>query len=62
MAIILFSSCCFDDDIGIHAETEYVFDLELRPDFVPLNADGEMEKFYLYGMDEVAIHFFKYLI
>ena len=37
----------------MHPETEYIFDLELSPDFEPCNSDREMEKFYLYSIDEV---------
>lgn len=32
---------------GLHANTEFVYDLELPPSFVPKNSDGEVEGFEL---------------
>lgn len=46
-------SYCYTDERGILPETEYVFDLQLPSDFVPKNADGEMQNFHLYTVDEV---------
>eukprot|EP00106_Octopus_bimaculoides_P015383 XP_014782825.1 PREDICTED: nudix hydrolase 24, chloroplastic-like [Octopus bimaculoides] len=38
---------------GLYPETQFVFDLELPPDFAPKNADGEMSNFYLLTIDEI---------
>ncbi|XP_052804255.1 uncharacterized protein LOC128234213 isoform X2 [Mya arenaria] len=46
-------SYCYRDHRGILPETEYVFDLEVSPDFVPRSADGEMEQFYLHSLEEI---------
>lgn len=37
----------FESDQGLFPNTEYVFDLELPLDFVPQNADGEVQAFEL---------------
>ncbi len=37
----------FESERGLFPNTEYVFDLELDVDFVPFNADGEVQKFEL---------------
>ncbi|KAK9728271.1 NUDIX domain [Popillia japonica] len=37
----------FESDQGLFPNTEFVFDLELPTDFVPKNADGEVERFEL---------------
>lgn len=37
----------FESDQGLFPNTEYVFDLELPVDFVPHNADGEVQAFEL---------------
>ena len=37
----------FQSERGIFPNTEFVFDLELPVDFVPQNADGEVQKFEL---------------
>jgi isopentenyldiphosphate isomerase len=39
---------------GIVPETDYVFDLELPDTFQPIPADGEVEAFFLWSMDEVC--------
>ncbi|XP_025831260.1 uncharacterized protein YJR142W [Agrilus planipennis] len=38
--------------IGLYANTEFVFDLELPLNFVPINADGEVQKFELLSANE----------
>nr|CAG4645539.1 EOG090X06MA [Lynceus sp. MCZ IZ 141354] len=43
----------FESERGLFPNTEFVFDLELPPDFVPSNADGEVESFELVPVDEV---------
>ncbi|GAB6026021.1 hypothetical protein CHUAL_011984 [Chamberlinius hualienensis] len=43
----------FEDDRGLFLETEFVFDLELPPDFIPKNADGEVEDFQLLTVEEL---------
>lgn len=40
-------SFLFESERGIFPNTEFVFDLELPPDFVPTNADGEVQAFEL---------------
>lgn len=42
----------FESPRGLSADTEFVFDLELPLDFVPQNADGEVEKFELLPVRE----------
>nr|XP_053656447.1 uncharacterized protein LOC128705215 [Cherax quadricarinatus] len=37
---------------GLHANTEFVYDLELPPDFVPCNNDGEVEGFEAVSVEE----------
>jgi 8-oxo-dGTP pyrophosphatase MutT (NUDIX family) len=39
---------------GLRPDTIFVFDLELSPDFLPYNNDGEVESFHLWSMDEVS--------
>lgn len=46
-------SYIFEDKRGIFPECEYVFDLELPSDFIPVNADGEVGGFELMTMDQV---------
>ncbi|KAI9203371.1 NUDIX hydrolase domain-like protein, partial [Polychytrium aggregatum] len=41
---------------GFYQDTEYVYDLELSPDFVPQPEDGEVEQFYLWDLDTVKQH------
>lgn len=40
-------SLFFESERGLFPNTEYVFDLELPLDFVPFNADGEVQDFEL---------------
>ncbi|XKL61866.1 hypothetical protein PGB90_001699 [Kerria lacca] len=37
----------FENEQGLFPNTEFVFDLELPPDFIPKNKDGEVEEFEL---------------
>ncbi len=39
---------------GLRADTLFVYDLALEPDFVPRNTDGEIESFSLMPIDAVA--------
>lgn len=52
------TDCCyrfyFENEGGLFLETEFVFDLELPTDFIPANADGEVEDFQLLSIDEVS--------
>lgn len=43
----------FENEGGLFLETEFVFDLELPHDFVPTNADGEVEDFQLVSIEEL---------
>lgn len=49
---LYFSRFYFESPKGLSADTEFVFDLELPVDFVPQNADGEVEKFTLLTVNE----------
>lgn len=46
-------SYCYDDKRGVMPEVEFIFDLQLPPDFVPVNADGEVESFQLLPIQKV---------
>ena len=37
---------------GLRPDTLFVFDLELSPDFRPVNTDGEVESFHLWSLEE----------
>ncbi len=39
---------------GLRPDCIFVFDLELPADFRPRNTDGEVERFYLWTLDEVS--------
>src|SRR3546814_18788535 len=39
---------------GFKPDVQFCFDLELPPDFVPRNTDGEIERFPLQPVEEVA--------
>lgn len=43
----------FESERGIFPQTEFVFDLELTPDFVPQPNDGEVEEFELLPVQKV---------
>ncbi|XP_050784092.1 uncharacterized protein LOC127036860 [Gopherus flavomarginatus] len=46
-------SYTYEDHRGIFPECQFVFDLELPEEFEPRVGDGEMQEFYLLGLDEV---------
>ena len=37
-------------------EVEFVFDIELEPDFKPVNKDGSVESFELVSIPKVRVH------
>lgn len=39
---------------GLKPDTLFLYDLELTPDFVPRNTDGEVEEFQLWPLERVA--------
>ncbi len=39
---------------GLRPDTIFVFDLELPADFIPVNADGEVESFHLLSLEQVS--------
>lgn len=45
-------SFLFESERGIFPNTEFVFDLELPIEFVPTNADGEVQAFELLPADQ----------
>lgn len=47
-------SYCFERSEGLRRDVEFVYDLELPPDFVPENTDGEVEAFELRPILDVA--------
>lgn len=46
-------SYTYEDEEGVFAESQYVFDLELPLDFKPAIGDGEVQEFYLLPITEV---------
>lgn len=42
----------FESERGLFPNTEFVYDLELPPDFIPSNSDGEVETFELLPVSE----------
>ncbi|KAM3833938.1 thiamine pyrophosphokinase 2 [Diretmus argenteus] len=46
-------SYSYADEEGVFAESQFVFDLELPPEFKPRIGDGEVQDFYLLPIDEV---------
>ncbi|KAE9526851.1 hypothetical protein AGLY_013499 [Aphis glycines] len=44
----------YESERGLFPDTEFVFDLELPPDFVPRNQDNEVEKFELVTASETV--------
>ncbi|XP_048742310.2 uncharacterized protein LOC125655831 [Ostrea edulis] len=42
-----------EDERGVQPEVEFIFDLKLPEDFVPVNADGEVQEFKLYPVSEL---------
>jgi 8-oxo-dGTP pyrophosphatase MutT (NUDIX family) len=47
-------SYCFDDGQGLKPDTLFLFDLELPEDVAPRNRDGEVERFDLWPLEQVA--------
>lgn len=45
---------CMENERGLKPDTLFVYDLELPPDFAPVNTDGEIASFSLMELDEVA--------
>ena len=45
----------YEDERGIFPECQFVFDLEVPEDFVPVNADGEVQSFQLLPIQEVHV-------
>ncbi|XP_072305417.1 thiamin pyrophosphokinase 2 isoform X2 [Eucyclogobius newberryi] len=46
-------SYTYEDEEGVFAESQFVFDLELPHDFTPAVGDGEVQEFYLLPINEV---------
>uniref|UniRef100_UPI003AABA3DF thiamin pyrophosphokinase 2 n=1 Tax=Centroberyx gerrardi TaxID=166262 RepID=UPI003AABA3DF len=46
-------SYTYEDEEGVFPESQFVFDLELPPDFKPRIGDGEVQDFYLLPIDKV---------
>lgn len=44
---------CLETEAGLRPDVIYCFDLELPADFVPVNADDEVEDFYLWPVEQV---------
>ena len=49
-----FISYLMENKVGLKDDTMFCFDLELPPDFIPRNTDGEVERFELWPAAEVA--------
>ncbi len=49
------SSYTYEDEEGVFAESQFVFDLELPLEFRPTVGDGEVQDFYLLPIDEVRM-------
>lgn len=47
-------SYCFERAEGLRRDIEFIYDLELPPDFVPENTDGEVDGFELWPIQEVS--------
>jgi 8-oxo-dGTP pyrophosphatase MutT (NUDIX family) len=43
----------FESERGLFPNTEFVYDLELPPSFIPINQDGEVESFHLVTLEEI---------
>ncbi len=44
---------CLQTRAGLRPDVIYCFDLELPPDFTPVNTDNEVEAFYLWPVEQV---------
>ena len=51
-----FFSYIFEDKRGVFPECEFVYDLELPSDYIPVNSDGEVGTFELMNMEQVRSH------
>lgn len=49
-----FISYLMENETGLKEDTMFCYDLELSADFVPRNTDGEVERFELWPLAEVA--------
>jgi 8-oxo-dGTP pyrophosphatase MutT (NUDIX family) len=47
-------SYCRETPVGLKPDTLYCYDLELPPEFVPVNSDGEVAEFMLLSVVEVV--------
>lgn len=47
-------SYCTERAEGLRRDVEFIYDLELPPDFVPVNTDGEVAAFELWPIEAVA--------
>lgn len=52
MFLLSLFSFFFESERGLFPNTEFVYDLELPVDFIPKNADGEVETFELLPADQ----------
>ena len=43
-----------ETDHGLKPDVQFVFDLELPPEFSPRNTDGEVDSFELWNIEDVA--------
>lgn len=50
----MFSSYTYEDEEGVFAECQFVFDLELPLDFKPVVGDGEVQDFQILPIHEVT--------
>lgn len=50
-----FSSYTYEDEEGVFAESQFVYDLELPLEFKPRVGDGEVQDFYLMPIEKVSI-------
>ena len=51
----------YEDERGVFPEIQYILDLEVPPDFVPENADGEVESFQLIPVKKVILQNMNFL-
>jgi len=47
-------SYVMESDKGLKPDTMFCYDLEVPADFIPVNTDGETERFFLWPVEEVA--------
>ena len=46
-------SYCWETPQGLRPDVIFTFDLELPPDFIPINQDGEVQDFFLWPIEKV---------